>query len=308
MRDLKQRAIQRVFDRYMRWRLGDLVKPEYPVLLDYPVRAEPRYGEGKPPHPELAALFARDADAYRATLAEIAAYSPQLATIAETADPARPEEPHWSNWFFSSLDAIALYGLVGSRTPGCYLEVGSGNSTKFARRAVRDLGLGTRIVSIDPKPRADVDALCDEVVRQPLERVDTRLFERLGAGDVLFIDNSHRVFENSDVTVFFLEVLPRLAPGVLVHVHDIFLPYDYPTAWANRHYSEQYLLAAYLLGGASRVRVRLPLVYVTEDAGLGAFVRATWREPPFQRAFAHYRRLTGGYAATSFWMETVDQK
>ena len=79
---------------------------------------------------------------------------------------------------------------------------------------MRDLALNTQIISVDPSPRAEVDALCDTVVREPLETVDTALFDELEAGDMLFADRSHPVFENSDVTVFFLEILPRWKSGV----------------------------------------------------------------------------------------------
>ena len=304
MTQWKRRAIQTVFDRYMRWRLPDLLRPEYPVVLKYPIRPEPRYGEGKPPHPELAALFAQQDPAYLETLTALAAFTEPLAQIEETSS-ADSSNPHWQNIFFSALDAIALYGLLGSRRPARYVEIGSGNSTKFARRAVRDLGLRTEIVSLDPHPRAEIDALCDRVIRQPLEAVDTALFDELGAGDILFLDSSHVVFQNSDVTVFFLEVLPRLKAGLIVHVHDIFLPFDYPRGWSDRHYSEQYLLAAYLLGGANGVRVVLPLAHISQQPHLASAVHTLWPHPRMQRAFTSYRQLTGGYLGTSLWLEII---
>lgn len=286
----------------MSWRIEELVHPDYPVILDYPIRPEPRYGEGKPAHPELASILGRNDAAYRSTLAVLSQFSENLAHIPESANATAPGEPHWDNGFFSALDAVTLYGLIGSRKPSRYVEVGSGNSTKFARRAVRDLALDTQIISLDPHPRAEVDALCDRVIRQPLEGVETTVFDELAAGDMLFFDGSHRIFENSDVTVFFLEVLPRLKLGVMVHIHDIFLPFDYPRSWMDRHYSEQYLLAAYLLAGYSRIEVVLPLAYVSQHPGMGAFVNETWEQPLFQRAFSRYRQLTGGYIATSFWL------
>lgn len=294
--------VKAVFDRYMSWRLEEMVHPNYPVILDYPIRPEPRYGEGKPAHPELASILGRHDAAYQSTLRTLAQFSDKLAQIPESANVTAPGEPHWDNGFFSALDAITLYGLLGSRTPSRYLEIGSGHSTKFARRAVRDLALPTHIISLDPHPRAEVDALSDRVIRQPLEGVDTTVFDDLAAGDVLFFDGSHRIFENSDVTVFFLEILPRLKSGVMVHIHDIFLPFDYPRSWTDRHYSEQYLLAAYLLAAYSRIEVLLPLAYVSEHPVMGAFIHETWEQPLFQRAFSRYRRLTGGYIATSFWL------
>ena len=289
----------------MRWRLPELLQPEYPVILKYPIRPESLYGEGKPPHPELAAFFARDDAAYLATLTALAAFAEPLTQIAETIDGTVPGDPYWHNIFFSAMDAITLYSVLGLRKPARYLEVGSGNSTKFARRAVRDLGLSTEIISVDPHPRADVDALCDRVIREPFEDVPPAVFTDLGPGDMLFVDSSHVVFQNSDVTVFFLEVLPRLRAGVTVHVHDIFLPFDYPRLWRDRHYSEQYLLAAYLLGGANRLRVLLPLAHISQDPHLRTVVNRVWAHPRFQRAFAYNSQLTGGYAGTSLWLEIM---
>ncbi len=128
--------------------------------------------------------------------------------------------------------------------PKRFVEVGSGDSTRSAsrRRSIRDHSLPTLITSIDPTPRAEIDKLCDFVIRKPLEEVELDVFDELGPGDFLFIDGSHRSFSNSDVTVAFLDVLPRLRAGVVVHFHDIFWPYDYPPEWADRYYSEQYLL------------------------------------------------------------------
>jgi len=301
----KRRAVQTVFDRFMRWRLPDLLQPDYPVILKYPVRPQPRYGDGKPPHTELAAFFARHDAAYLDTLRALATRTEPLTRVEDTQQNVSPGDPHWHNIFFSALDAIALYGLLGMRAPARYVEIGSGHSTRFARRAVEDFGLRTEIVSVDPHPRAEIDAICDRVIRQPLEDVDTAMLTGLAAGDMLFLDSSHVTFENSDVTVFFLEVLPRLRAGVTVHIHDIFLPFDYPREWTDRHYSEQYLLAAYLLGGANRVRIVLPLAHVSRQPQLAAAVDALWPHPRFQHAFADYRQLTGGYLGTSLWLEIV---
>src|SRR5262249_38681185 len=123
------------------------------------------------------------------------------------------------------------------------------------------------------RPRTEIDALCDQVIRRSLEDCDLAMFDALTPGDVLFFDGSHRVFTNSDVTVFFFEVLPRLNPGVLVHVHDIFWPWDYPPHWNERLYAEQYLLGAMLLCDKWPFRVVLPNMYICLDAELGSHVR-----------------------------------
>jgi len=85
---------------------------------------------------------------------------------------------------------------------------------------------------------------------------------------MLFIDGSHHCFMNSDATVIFLEILPRLKSNVIVQIHDIFLPYDYPPGWENRYYSEQYLLAAYLLAGTKIFNIILPMQYISKDEEL----------------------------------------
>lgn len=305
LQGLKGTFIQWIFDRYMRWRLSELVRPNYLVMLEYPIDPKPRYGEGLPPHGQLADMLAQDDDRYAATLREMAAFIPQLLQIVESDTPANAEDPLWNNGYFSGLDAITLYGMLGLRKPCRYLEIGSGNSTKFARRAVRDLGLSTTITSIDPFPRAEIDALCDRVIRQPVEAVDDAVFDELESGDILFIDNSHRVFTNSDANVCFLEILPRLTTGVLVHVHDIFLPYDYPATWMSRHYSEQYLLAAFMIARYAKLRVVLPNAYIARHPQLNKLVDELWADAVFTRAFAAHGASAGGYKGASFWLEMV---
>lgn len=217
------------------------------ALFDYPVQPRPRTF-ARPGKDFFGELMAASDDRVAALLREI---GPSLAPLAALSqDETDPSLPFWSNPWLPPLDGATLYGLIATRKPSLYMEVGSGFSTKFARLAIRDHGLDTRIVSIDPQPRAEVDALCDEVVRAPYEDIDLDVLDRLGPGDMLFIDNSHRAFTNSDVTVFFTETLPYLRPGVIYGVHDTFIPHDYPPEWNDRFYAEQYLLMCYLAGGA----------------------------------------------------------
>jgi hypothetical protein len=174
------------------------------------------------------------------------------------------------------------------------VEVGSGNSTKVAAMAKKHFGLEMQITSVDPMPRAEIDQLSDRILRQPFETVDTELFTSLEAGDVLFIDNSHRMLPNSDVTVFFMEVLPRLKPGVVVHIHDIYLPYDYPQFMCDRAYSEQYPLAVWLLANPDRTKVLMPNFFVSEDRELASILNELWNADALQGVERH-----GG----SFWIE-----
>src|SRR5690606_25710011 len=126
------------------------------------------------------------------------------------------------------------HGMLSEHRPARFFEIGSGNSTRVAHHARTSAHIPIEIVSIDPYPRADIDRFCDRILRQPLEHVDLALFDELRPGDVLFFDGSHRVLQNSDVTVFFLEILPRIPFGTIVQIHDITLPWDYPAEWRER--------------------------------------------------------------------------
>ncbi|WP_211225259.1 class I SAM-dependent methyltransferase [Rubritepida flocculans] len=251
------------------------------IVIDYPVAPRVRHGWGRPSEPVLRARMEAESPRYRAQLEAFLPFAPAMARI--TAAREAPGEPHWVQEWFPAMDAIALYGMVASRRPRRYVEIGSGNSTLFASRAIRDHGLPTRITSIDPAPRADVDQRCDEVIRTTLEEAPASVFDDVGAGDLVFFDGSHRAFQNSDVTVFFTEILPRLPAGTLVGVHDIFLPDDYPEAWLGRWYNEQYMLACWLHGGA-RLRIELPVHFASQEPALRGVLAPFWEIPALRQA------------------------
>lgn len=264
------------------------------VGIDYSPNAEnvPRYGSV--PNRFLATLLANGVDEYRRAIEMIASYSADFRRIPVHGTPG-DDRPRWVSDWLTGLDGAALYSFVRSRNPATYVEIGSGESTRFVRQACRDGGLRTRIVSIDPHPRSEIDGLCDTVIRSPLERADLELFSQLEPGDVVFFDGSHVTFMNNDVVVFFTEVLPALPPGVLVGIHDIYLPFDYPVAYANRYYSEQYVLAAFLLGGGGGTLVTLPCEYVHNDPDLLALVDSIWGHPYFAEVDRY---------GAAFWLRT----
>ena len=189
--------------------LKRVLKGYQPIFLDHPIEATPRYGYGKPPHPELTAILSQSQAAYRELVTGFLDYSSELKAIPQRSD-ASSLEPFWHNEWFSGTDLVALYGFVAKTNPQRLIEVGSGQSTKIARRAIRTHRLQTKITSIDPQPRSEIDLLCDSIVRKKLEDCDLTIFDSLDAGDIFFFDGSHRTFMNSDVTVFFLEILPHL--------------------------------------------------------------------------------------------------
>ena len=271
------------------------------IALDYEVKVRPRYTPDNP-HPLLFTLINANRKQYQKTLFSFLQFRDPLVQISRDAALGIADTPRWRNDFLPGLDAVTLYSLMAQTNPGRYFEIGSGNSTRFARRAIRDQGLRTQIKSVDPNPRDDVDSLCDLCLRTPLEEVDLSIFRDLQPGDIVFFDGSHRVLTNSDAAVFFLEVFPSLRPGVIVQIHDIHLPFDYPAEWSNRFYSEQYLLAALILSKTNSFRVLLPNAFISHDAQLSAILDPLWNHPSMKRV----ERYGGSFWITKGPTETRD--
>lgn len=246
------------------------------LVVDFPVDPVPRWGYGLPPHPQVAALVEDARDGIAERLRSYLVFSEELAAIPLDGDGAEPGMPYWANGYFQGLDAVSLYGTIATARPARYLEIGAGNSTKFARRAIDAHGLETRIISVDPTPRSALAGLAHEHHQVPLQHLDPTVFDGLAAGDVLMLDGSHRCFTNSDVTVFFTEVLPRVPAGVHVYIDDVFLPWDYPPQIADRWYSEQYLLAAWLLAG-DRLSIGLPNFWISTEPDLHGILAPIWK-------------------------------
>jgi hypothetical protein len=157
---------------------------------------------------------------------------------------------HANNGYYDTPDAEALYLMVRRFKPAQVIEVGCGNSTRVTRQAVIDAGLDTKITAIDPHPRADIAHVVDNFEQKNLEQVDPSLFSGLKSGDILFIDSSHQVRMSNDVAHLFCRIIPALAPGVVIHIHDVFLPYEYPKRFFYDcpSWGEQYVLHALLQG------------------------------------------------------------
>lgn len=152
-----------------------------------------------------------------------------------------------SNGNFRGVDAELLYSVIRKRQPKQIIEVGSGFSTRLMALAIAEGNLSTTITSIDPEPRVAVDKCVTRHIQSVVEHVDASLItEVLDEGDILFIDSSHQVITGGDTPYLFLQVLPGLKTGVLIHVHDMFFPFDYPVECADWGWSEQYLVHAFL--------------------------------------------------------------
>lgn len=165
-----------------------------------------------------------------------------------------PPEPRWQQDWFPGLDAACAYAVVRHHKPKRIVEVGCGHSTRFLARAISDGKLDTVITAIDPAPRADLKGVGVRFVEATIQHaidadIGMQCFQELEAGDILSIDSSHILMPGTDVDILLNRILPRLPVGVMVHIHDMFLPDDYPVAWKWRGYNEQLGVAPLLEGG-----------------------------------------------------------
>lgn len=246
------------------------------LFLEYKVDFKPRYGHGKPAHQDLYKIIDSNRDTYRKLINKSLSYTDKIWTIQDSSTEIDSTQPSWNNGFLPGLDIIGIYTLISEFNPKKYIEIGSGNSTKVAYKAKTDQNLMTEIISIDPRPRTEIDTLANKVIREPFESIDLTILDELNESDILFVDNSHRILPNSDSMVFFLEILPRLRKGVIVHIHDIYLPYDYPQFMCDRFYSEQYGLAMYLLANPEKYDTILPNYFIFEDEELSELIAPIW--------------------------------
>ncbi len=251
--------------------------------------------QSRPGHPKIAEKLSLFRQNYKNFIGGLGPLSDFFAQIPpdESYVQGNSSVPYWSNDFMPPADSIALCGFLVKYNPPVYMEVGSGNSTKFARAAISHFNLRTKIISIDPHPRAEIDHLCDEVVRAPLQAVPVRVFKKLGKDNILFVDGTHQCLQNSDVTYMFLDILPNINPAVILHFHDICWPRDYPAVWTDRFYNEQYVLAVLLLFG-SGYEILYSCNFVGGDSELRSQCDAVL--PPF---LSDKCKSGGG----SFWMK-----
>lgn len=247
-----------------------------------------RYAAGGTPHyPALEAVFAAASEEFRRRLDGVRRYMPALVALG-----GPPPEPRFDQDWFPRLDAALAYTLVREGRPGSIVEIGSGHSTRFMARAIRDGGLATRLLAIDPEPRASLGGLTVDWRRRALDAVDADAFHGLAAGDILFVDSSHVLMPGSDVDRVLNDILPRLASGVLVHFHDVFLSDAYPATWAWRGYNEQNAVAGLLGSGGWRLLWSSHWV-------------ATRMQGEMAAAGVESLPLTAGAFESSLWLEKI---
>lgn len=179
-------------------------------------------------------------------------YFTQFKEVNKDIDVQQDIDFYFNNLAFDGVDALLYYAIIKHLKPKTIVEVGSGWSTKIAATACRENSY-SELISIEPYPQPILvkgfNGLT-KLIEKKIEDVPSEYFEILKSGDILFIDSSHTVKYGGDVNCLFFEVLPRLNKGVYVHIHDIFLPFDYPYEWITQEYrfwTEQYLLQAFLM-------------------------------------------------------------
>ena len=202
------------------------------------------------------------------------------------------EPPPGQLWPFRGTDVLIAYCMVRHFQPRRIIEVGSGFSSLVLGQAAAK-NKTSSLICIDPFPgellrNGSIPAL-QSLIETKVQDLDLEFFSQLDPGDILFIDSSHAVKIGGDVNYLFLEVLPRLNPGVIVHVHDIFLPFEYRRHWVLdefRFWTEQYLLQAFLTFN-SEFEVLLANYYLSR-----------YHKEHLRAAFPDLPRWIGG----SFWM------
>lgn len=213
-------------------------------------------------HPgDIPGIDLREADQL-AMLEQLAAFYPSMPFTAEGSPGLRYR---FDNPSYSYADGVLLHTMLRLVRPRRLIEVGSGYTSALTLdTSERFLGNALECTFIEPHPEllltlmTDADRQRSRIIPARLQDVDLDVFLGLGAGDILFIDSTHVSKVNSDVNRLFFDILPRLAPGAIVHIHDVFPGFEYPLDWLRqgRAWNEQYVLRAFLQFN-DRFRVRL---------------------------------------------------
>jgi hypothetical protein len=214
--------------------------------------------------PRVLPGFKLDTERHLRLLDELFPYAQEISSYPS--EEAKGSEFWFRNHSYQDLDAVLLYCMVRHFKPKRLIEVGCGFSSRIISIAARKNqaeGHPLNCVFIEPYPTDRIlrDKLAGPLLQKKIEDVPLTTFHELGAGDFLFIDTSHVIKAQNDCCYEYLEVIPSLQPGVIVHVHDIFTPYDYPEEWILQKlfaFNEQYALEC-LMSGNPALEVILPL-------------------------------------------------
>jgi hypothetical protein len=192
---------------------------------------------------------------------------------------------------YPTPDAEIYAAMIAIARPKRIIEVGSGYSTVIARATIEHLGLNCEIHVIDPEPRRNIEGIANHIEYRPVEH-SSLIDGTLSEGSLLFIDSSHVCRTDGDAPFLYCRLLPALPVGVLVHIHDIFVPFDYPDNYFERFYTEQYLLHT-LLANSQKFEVLLATHYLSRE----------YREAA-QAAFGPHIGENLRFFGASFWMKS----
>ena len=177
---------------------------------------------------------------------------------------------NFENNFFEAGDAEIYYQMIRYFKPKKIIEIGSGHSSLVAKEAInknKSDNFTTELICIEPYENRWLEKKDIKVIRKKVEDLDQSILSDLDKNDILFIDSSHVIKPQGDILKIFLEILPKLKTGVIIHIHDIFTPRDYPENWLkveNRFFNEQYLLEG-ILDSSTRYSIMLSLNFLKHD-------------------------------------------
>jgi hypothetical protein len=251
----------------------------------------------------LVGLDLNEVGALRLLKDVVAGYMPEFRQSFPVHAPSDGRGFFLVNGGYMAGDAHVYYGLIRHNRPGRIVEIGGGSSSLLAAAAClrnqQEYGVKPHLTVVEPYPneqlRAGVPGL-DRLIADRVQAVDKDLFTSLQAGDICFIDSTHVLRPGGDVQFEYCEILPRLAPGVLVHIHDISLPKPYFSLYFQNHlyWNEQYVLQAFLTFN-SRFEVLWP----------GTYMYMKYPEE-LLRAFPEIKDMREKYPLaepSSFWMK-----
>lgn len=224
----------------------------------------------------------------------------ELSQIVEIPkNEVNPLLPYLDNYFFGVLDAAVLSAILQTYQPKKLIEIGSGISTRYMHHFKKKYQLSTHLTCVDPNPRVNINQVADHILTLTLEEAMHSHKLSLKSGDILFMDGSHYVFQGNDTLTFFFKLLPSLPSGVIIHIHDIYLPDDYEEQVSCQLWSEQYLLAAMMLNGLTDYQVIYPTYYQSKHSSALIKVLGELNDTLSGLHFEKMKNHLNGY---SFWM------
>ena len=202
-----------------------------------------------PIYPEITNHFYSQENTFREYLSAINSYGDFISNNISS----EKLNLRWNQDWFPRSDAAAAYTFIRKKLPKIVIEIGSGHSTRFLLKGMIDQDLDSKLICIDPNPRAKIPIHKNIFhINKTLQNIDLDII-KINPNDILFVDSSHILMPGSDVDIIVNRLLPRFPIGSIVHFHDILLPDDYPKEWKWRNYNEQSIISTLISSGSWQV-------------------------------------------------------